>query len=454
MKKVLALMMSLAIGVSLLAACGTSASGSGAAAAPAESGGASAPAASANGATVEIQILHGQPEEERVTAIQSIIDGFMAENPGITVTQLPTPEEGFWTKITTQISSGQLPALVEGGVDQLRMMNAEEAIDTAAVTEAIELAGKDRFFTGALEMAKAPGVDEYLGMPVSGWVSGIWYRKSLFEENNLEPPTTWENIVKAAETLNDPANKFYGIMFPTEESDFTEQMFNNFAHSNNVQIFDAEGNANFNTPEVKEVLELYKDMYQYTMPGSNGVEQVKDAMVGGHTAMAMYSTYIMGALNDAGMAEDIGFAIPEKESDGAFGMTSTMTISSMIDEQQREAAIKFLAYMASADANITWCHMAAGGSNPVLRDVASDPAYMENDVLKAFGETAETVPLAFEELKMLGVQDGEVNPAMGNISAKFIIPRCINQILVQGADIDAQMEICQQEMQAEVDALG
>lgn len=53
---------------------------------------------------VEIQFLHGQPEEERVQVIQSIIDDFMADNPGITVTQMPIPEEGFWTKITTLMS--------------------------------------------------------------------------------------------------------------------------------------------------------------------------------------------------------------------------------------------------------------------------------------------------------------------------------------------------------------
>ncbi len=410
-------------------------------------------AESKDGEIVEIQFLHGQPEEERVQVIQSIIDDFMSENPDIKVTQMPIPEDGFWTKITTLMSTGELPAIVEGGVDQLRLMNTEEAIDLSAVTEAVEAIGKDRFYEGALKMVKAPGTEDYLGVPVSGWVSGVWYRKSMFEENGLEAPTTWDNIIKAAETLHDPDNKMYGIVFPTEESDFTEQILNHFTGSVGYELFDEEGNPQFDTPEMKEILEFYQQMYQYTLPGSNGVEEVKDAFVGGHAAMGLYSTYIMGSLVDQGLADDIGFATPEKDFVGSFGMTSNMSISSMISEEEREAAIKFLTFMGNTEENIKWCHMSAGGSNPVLKDVATDPAYLENEVLKAFGETAAQIPEAFGELQMLGVKDGEVNPAMGNISGKFIIPRCINSVLVQGTDIDTAMQTCQAELEEEVAAV-
>lgn len=441
-KKLVVMMLTMAMVVTSLAGCG---GGSDSAKGDKDS--------KKDGDVVEIQFLHGQPEEERVQAIQEIIDDFEAENEGIKVTQMPIPEDGFWTKITTMMGTGELPAIVEGGVDQLRLMNAEEALDLEANTEAIEAIGKDRFYEGVLKMAKAPGADQYLGVPVAGWASGIWYRKSMFEEKGLEAPTTWENIQKAAEAFSDPANKQYGIAIATEESDFTEQSFSSFTGSAGFQLFDDQGKPQFNTPEMKEILEYYKTLYQYTMPGSNGVEEVKDAFVGGHAAMALYSTYIMGALVDQGLAEDVGFAVPEKTEQGSFGMTSTMTISNMISEEEREAAIKFVTYMGTKEANIKWCHMSPGGSNPVLKDVADDPAYLENDVLKAFGDTAATIPDAFENLQMLGVKDGEVNPAMGNISSKFIIPHCINSILVQGEDIDTAMAKCQEELEAEVAAV-
>jgi multiple sugar transport system substrate-binding protein len=125
----------------------------------------------------------------------------------------------------------------------------------------------------------------------------------------------------------------------------------------------------------------------------------------------------------------------------------------MIVEKQRDAAIKFVSSMGDITNNITWCHMSAGGSNPVLKDVASDPKYLENDVLKAFGETAAKVPESFEQLQMLGFQNGEPHPAMGTITGKFIIPKCLNQVLVQGKDIDAAMAEAQKSLEAEVAAV-
>ena len=58
-----------------------------------------------------------------------------------------------------------------------------------------------------------------------------------------------------------------------------------------------------------------------------------------------------------------------------------------------------------------------------------------------------------QDLQMLGVKDGEVHPAMGNISSKFIIPKCINSILVQGTDVDSAMAACQSELEEEVAAV-
>ncbi|MCM8900429.1 extracellular solute-binding protein [Caldicoprobacter algeriensis] len=396
---------------------------------------------------VAIELLHGQPEEARVKTIQSIIDSFMVKNPGITVKQVPVPEDGLWTKITALMSSGQLPAMIEGSIDQMRLMYEEGVIDTEANTKAINSKGTDAFFKGALAVLKLPDKEEYIGVPVSGWVAGIWYRKDWFEEKGFSAPDTWENILKAAQTFYDPDNKKYGIVFATEVSDFTEQTFQQIALSNNAELFDGNGQPKFNSPEMKEAVQFYKDLYQYSPKGSNGVTQVKDTFVGGNAAMAMYSTYIMPSLYEQNMADKIGFAIPTKKVAASFGMTSTMTISNMVKPEEREAAVKFLAYMLEREPNIMWLHMAPGGANPVLRDIAKDEKYLSHELLKAFGETAAKVPEAFEDLRMFGFQDGKTHPKMGNITAKLVIPKALNAILVQNKDIDEEMERAQQLME-------
>lgn len=397
--------------------------------------------------TVTIEFIHSQPEEERVTAIQKNIDEFTAKNPNIIVKQVPVPEDSYMTKLTTLIASKQLPAIMESNIDWGRLLNSEGVVDAKAHTEVINTKGKDAFFKGALEILQAPDSSDYIGVPVSGWVAGIWYNKTLFAEKGLEAPTTWDNILKAAKALNDPAKKKYGIVFATEESDFTEQTFTQIALSNNAELFDADGKPKFNSPEMKEAIQFYKELYKYSPQGSNGVTQVKDAFVGGNAAMGIYSTYIMGALFEQGIADQIGFAVPENKSAAGFGMLTTLAISNMVGAEEREAAKKFIGFMLEKQSNIAWLHMSPGGANPVLKEIAADEQYKSNELLKAFGETSSKVPEAFNELKMLGFQNGKSHPKMGNITAKLVIPKALNAILVQNANVDKEIEKAQKAME-------
>lgn len=399
---------------------------------------------------VTIEVLHGEAEEARMKVFQSIMDEFTAKNPEITVKQMPVPEDGFWTKISTLMSAGNLPAIVDGSIDQMRLMNIEGVLDTASNAVAINTKGKDAFYKGALDLLKLEDKDEYIGVPISGWVAGIWYRKDLFAEKGLATPDTWENILAAAKAFNDPGKKKYGIAFATEESDFTEQTFAQIALSNNALLFDDSGKPTFNSPEMKEAVQFYKDLYQYSPKGSNGVTQVKDAFVGENAAMCMYSTYIMSALYDQKIADKIGFAIPTKKSAAGFGMTSTMTVINSVKPEERAAAAKYIAYQLETDVNITRLHMSPGGANPVIKDIAANEKYTSHELIKAFGETATKVPEAFNELKMFGFQNGKTNPKMGNVTAKFIIPKALNAILVQDANIDDEIAKAQKAIEEEV----
>jgi multiple sugar transport system substrate-binding protein len=103
--------------------------------------------------------------------------------------------------------------------------------------------------------------------------------------------------------------------------------------------------------------------------------------------------------------------------------------------------------MLEKQSNIAWLHMSPGGANPVLKEIAADEQYKSNELLKAFGETSSKVPEAFNELKMLGFQNGKSHPKMGNITAKLVIPKALNAVLVQNANIDKEIEKAQKAME-------
>ena len=69
---------------------------------------------------------------------------------------------------------------------------------------------------------------------------------------------------------------------------------------------------------MKEALEYYTELASYSMPGSTEVADVNDAFVGKNAPMAMYSTYILGNVKDAGFADDLTLVLPNKKQEALY----------------------------------------------------------------------------------------------------------------------------------------
>ena len=267
---------------------------------------------------VHIQFMHMQVEQERQDAVQALIDKFQEANPDIVVESVPVNEDDYDSKIATQGGNGELAAVVEYSQDQAKTSVANQFTDVDAVKEVIDAKGEDAFYEGALKVTKTEDGASYVGVPVSSWVQGIWVNEAMLAEKNLAVPTTWEEVLKVAEAFHDPNNQMYGIALPTSDSAFTEQVFSQFALSNGANVFDGDKKVTVDTPEMKEALEYYKELAALSMPGSTEVADVNDAFVGKHTPMAMYSTYILGNVKEAGFAEDLTLVLPNRKSEAAY----------------------------------------------------------------------------------------------------------------------------------------
>jgi len=432
MKK-MAFAASVLLSLSLLAAC---------------SAGNSSPVNQTEQGNVTIQYWHTQTEEERVAKLKELIAAFEAQNKGIHVEQVPVPEENFPSKISAALGANQLPAIIEAGIDQMLFLGTEEVSDTAAHEEIIKAIGEDNFYEGALKTVKNPKGGGYYGVPISGWVQGIWYNDKLFKEKGLQPPTTWENILAAAKAFHDPQNQKYGIVVGTSKDDFTEQTFSQFALSNGAQVFSKDGRVNFNTPEMVETLQFYKELAAYTPPGAESWREAREMYLSGRAPMVMYSSYILGDLSqNKELAQATKFAIPEKKSKATYGQITSLSIMNTLGDQEKEAAKKFVAFMMQKENNIKFLHMSPGGANPTLKTVAKDAAYLDNEVLKAFGETSVAIAAGLENLQRFGFQDGIVYPQMGDISAQYIIGEGIYNMTESNASPEEAANTAQEKME-------
>ncbi|MGP4060376.1 ABC transporter substrate-binding protein [Halobacillus sp. H74] len=403
------------------------------------------------GKSVTIEFMHTSVEQERLDVINGLISKFEEENPDITIDPVVVEESNLTTKIVTLAQSGELPEVIEVGQEYAKVMDKDALIDTEAINEVIGNIGEDNYYEGALKLVRTEDGESYRGVPISGWVQGIWYDKEMLASKGFEEPKSWEEVREVAEAFTDVENQEYGIALPTVENTFSEQAFSQFALSNNANILNSEGEITLDTPEMREALSFYKDLAQYTMPGSNDVTEVRDAFMNGTAPMAMYSTYLLPAVYEAGKAENLGYAIPNEEQEAVYGTASSLTIPAGLEDKQKEAAQTFIEFLSEGENATEYVLMSPGGAQPVSKNVVENETYQSNEVIQAFGDLPTEIAESFNEIQVFGLVDDKNYVKMGDITSSNAIPMMINDAVVGGASVEESMQTAEDQLDKVVD---
>jgi multiple sugar transport system substrate-binding protein len=419
---------------------------------------------------VEIEFWTTETQSDRMATIQVLIDTFEILNPDITIELIPVDENDMATQMAAAAAAGNLPAFAEIPSETTVALGVEGLLDVETTTSFIEQFGKDRFYQGALNLV-GTGDGGYYSVPYHGWIQGIWYRADWFEEAGLEPPTTWDNILKAAEYFYDPANNQYGILVGTTAEAYTEQVFTQFARSNGAALFDRDGNLIFDSPEMREAIEYYAELAQYNPPGPQ-TWRARDYYLQGKMAMFFYSTYIMddlaiesvaagsltgenfedlqGTSFDPELVEHTRLApIITNTQPAGYGVIVSMAFPKQDDPAQTAAAQKFLQYLFTPNAYVTFLHMAPGGMNPVLPEVADNPRFLADPkgVYERYGaDKLREIISGLESIQSFGIVDGNRIEAASLIFAQQILPQMLYDITIDGVDIDTAMAEAEEKM--------
>ncbi|WP_368749363.1 ABC transporter substrate-binding protein [Enterobacter hormaechei] len=393
---------------------------------------------------VTIEFMHSSVEQERQTVIRGLIDRFQKDNPTITVKQVPVEEDAFNTKMITLARSGALPEVIEVSHDYARVMDKESLIDHKAVKALIEKQGEASFYDGVLRIVRTEDGNAYTGVPISAWLQGIWYRKSVLAKAGISEPKNWAQLLDAARKLTKSGDKKYGIALPTAESVMTEQTFSQFALSNHANVFNADGKVTVNSPEMLASLNYYRDLSRYTMPGSNNVMEIKDAFMNETAPMAVYSTYILPAIAQEGSLADLGFVVPTEKSSAVYGVITSLTITTGQKEEETEAAEKFVSFMEQAENTAQWVLMSPGAMLPVTKAVAAHTVYKDNPAIKAFGDLTTQLIAQYPHMQVFG-SVGEKNfTGMGDVTGSAILSEMVNQVTVGKQETAPALERSQQ----------
>lgn len=389
--------------------------------------------------TVTIEFMHSSVEQERQAIIGKLIARFEQENPGITVKQVPVEEDAYNTKVTTLARSGALPEVIEISHDYAKVMDKEQLLDRKAIEDVIATLGEHAFHDGVLRIVRTEDAQAWTGVPISAWIQGIWYKKSVLANAGLQPPHNWQSLLTAADALADPIHKKYGIALPTAESVMTEQAFSQFALSNGANVFNASGAVTIDTPEMAQALTFYQTLAKDTMPGSNDVMEIKDAFMNGAAPMAIYSTYILPAVYSEGDPQDLGFVVPNEKTPAVYGMITSLTLTAGQNDAETDAAKRFVVFMEQAQNAADWVLMSPGAALPVIRAVSDTPSYKDNPVIKAFGDLPAQLIAQFPNVKVFGSVGDKNFTRMGDITGSGALNAMVNNVTVGNKAVNATL---------------
>lgn len=412
-----------------------------------------------------------ETQSDRMATIQVLIDTYTTLYPDVSINLVAVDEKDMVTHVQTASAAGTLPAMFEAPAETAVAFGVEGILDITAVTEIANGIGKDKFYQGALKVLETSAKDGYYALPYHGWIQGIWYRADWFEEAGLKPPTTWEATLKAAKYFNKPDENQYGILVGTVPEGYTEQCFTPIAMANNAALFDKDGKLVFNSPEMKEAVEYYAELAKNTPPGPQ-TWRARDYYLQGKMAMFYYSTYIMddlalqevaaGSLTaenfenlkgsgfDPDLVDKTRLApIMTQKSPAGYGTVVAFGLFNQEDSAVTAAAKKFIQYLYTQNAYITFLHMAPGGMNPMLKEISTN-ARFQNDpkgIFKHYGpEKMGEIIQGLDSIETFSIVGGNRMEAASLITAQKIIPEMLYKITQEGMDVDKAMAWAEGEM--------
>ena len=376
MKKLLSLLLSAGLMLSM-AACGGS--GSAPSSQPAPSG---APASSdAPAEQVEISFWHamsGVNEE----AIQKITDDFMAQNSNVKVTLMN--QGGYrdlFDKLMASAKANQLPNLAQIYSNRLSWyVDKGLSLDLTPYMDAegTGLTEEDYADIPTMFMDDCIWGEGQYAMPFNKSMMVLYYNVGMFEEAGIEVPTTWEEWAAAAEKLTkdtdgDGEPDVYGVVFA---NDLSTDIAPWLKQAGGATMNEETDELYFDTPETKEAVEFLNSMFQNKTARFAGEDKNSNVPVQqGRAAMCVASTSALPYIESDTM-EGITInaaALPGHKTDDQLYYGTNVTVFDTGSDAQKQAAWDYLKFLTSTENTAYFA--AQTGYIPVRKSAQNDPVF-------------------------------------------------------------------------------
>lgn len=304
-------------------------------------------------------------------ALQAQFDAF-EELTGckIEVELLSTNSEESVYTLEVRAATGNLPDIFQSSIGaQL------DKLDPAA--NIYDLSGQDWIYENVassyIDLVSDADTGAVYCIPLTtSNVAGCFYNKPVYEELNLEIPTTWEEFLANCEIIKSTTDKVpvatpYSdgagsqILFLSqyfyvwnEDPDFADKYTNR-----QIELHDSESYMR----GLYKLNDLYTKGYQSEDPLAVSFEQSAADLANGDAVMTFSRTNIMATISNIAPdhVEDIGFFPLPDETPEVLGVATWMPVawcvSAGIDQEKEACALALMEYLTTSDAVEAYCEV-------------------------------------------------------------------------------------------------
>lgn len=310
--------------------------------------------------------------ESDITALESQLAIAQDANPEIDIALQHAPWNDYFTKLTTNLSSGNVACITSmngqrlSGYHEAFMPLGEEELATAGIDPA-------DFTDGALDIMTYD--DTLYGVPYDVSAMMVFYNKDRLAEASVDEPKagwTFEDFDATLETLGDD-----GSAFGMGMGEF-QWMALPIARSG-LQPVDESGALNLTAPEFVEASEWYAsiatDGYGSVPPSASDTGWGEQEYQAGNVAMAVDGTWNAVSYLDNEAGFEAGMVdLPKSGSGDRVGLVLGSGYGISADCEHPEEALKVLGALVGAEAQDA---MASSGRSYPAR-IDSQPLYFES----------------------------------------------------------------------------
>jgi len=326
--------------------------------------------------------------EQRVNAIDALIEQFEADNPDIDIVHTNFPYADYRTRVSAAVPAGQGPHIV-----QLFYGWLYDFVDAGLIqplpAEHFDPAEIEADFFPIVQAMNYDG--QYYALPTAVRSLALFWNRRLFEEAGLDPddpPETLDELVEYAQALTqrDGGGNLTQVgltmaMTAQDHQWWREVLVRQFggqpySEDNTEVTYDEAGGV----PATQFYVDLIRE---HGVSAIGFMDEPQAAFRAGRAGMHIDGSFRIGALQDT---RGLEWGVAELPShDGVqsnFASYWVNGITSSTEGEELEAASRFLAYLTSPEAMQLWLEVV--GELPARREVALTDENANNPIYGPF----------------------------------------------------------------------